>query len=348
MLLASRRLRCAAACAMLAAMPALAQDLPATRPQVSSYARPVAYPNANEAAVAEHFNRARKIAGDDLYTFFNTLCVVDQEYKERTNGVQYNGLIPAQKVFDNLYYVGQMMVSAWAIKTADGIVLIDALNNADEARDIIVPGLQKMGLDPKDIRYVIITHSHGDHYGGAQYFRDTYGAKMIASAEDWDVMAKPSFFDKIKLFDPAPRRLDTDITVKDGETLTLGGVPIRFALTPGHTPGTLSLYFPVTDNGARHMAGLYGGIGMPRTDELKKTQIVSLTHWMDMTRSAAVDAQIGNHPLHFDGPTRLDILRYRPEGGKNPFILGQSTYQRFFELQRECVKLSLARDGITE
>ncbi len=241
-----------------------------------------------------------------------------------------------------------MMVSAWAIKTADGIVLIEALNNADEAREIIVPGLRKLGLDPADIKYVIITHSHADHYGGAQFFRDTYHARMIASAEDWEVMAKPSFFDKIKLFDPAPRRLAGDIAVGDGQTLTIGGEPIHFAVTPGHPPGTLSIYFPVTDNGARHMAGMYGGIGMPRTDDLKKTQIVSLTHWMDVSKAAGVDAQIGNHPLHFDGPTRLEVLRYRAAGGENPFILGTSAYQRYIDLQRECVKLSLARDGITQ
>jgi metallo-beta-lactamase class B len=342
------RLRLAGLGALLLAVPALAQDLPATRPAVSGYAKPVAYPNANAAAVAEHFNRARKIAGDDLYTFFNTLCVVDQEYKERTNGVQYNGLIPAQKVFDNLFHVGQMMVSAWAIRTDDGIVLIDALNNADEAREIIVPGLQQMGLDPKTIKYVIITHAHGDHYGGAQYFRDTYGARMIASAQDWEVMGKPSVFDRIKLFDPAPRKLPDDITIADGQTLTLGGLSIRFAVTPGHTPGTLSLYFPVADNGARHMAGLYGGIGMPRSADMKTIQLQSMTHWMDMTRRAGVDAEIGNHPLHFDGPTRLDVLRHRPAGAKNPFVLGAGTYQRFIDLQRECVKLSLAREGITQ
>jgi len=330
----------------LSAASAMAQ--PANdRPAVSSYAKPIAYPNANEAAVAQHFNKARKIAGSDLYTFFDTLCIQDQVYRQRTNGAQYEGLIPSQRVFDNLYYVGQMSVSAWAVKTRDGIILIDALNNADEAREIIVRGMMDVGLDPKDIKYVIITHSHGDHYGGAQYFKDTYGAKLVASAEDWDVMGKPTNFDRIRKFDSAPKKGPDDLTVGDGQTLSLGGEVIHFALTPAHTPGTLSLYFKVTDNGVSHIAGLYGGIGMPRTDDLKQLQLKSMTHWMDVAKAAHVDAQIGNHPLHFNGPARLDLLKYRQPAATNPFVLGNATYERFMDLQRECVKLSLARDGIS-
>jgi metallo-beta-lactamase class B len=334
-----------AAAFQFVAVPAFAQPVEERQP-VSCYARPGAYPNANLAAVSASFNRARKIAGDDLYTFFDTLCILDQLYKQRTNGAQYEGVIPAQKVFDNLYYIGQMSVSAWAVKTRDGIILIDALNNADEAREIMESGLVSMGLDPKDVKYVVITHSHADHYGGAQYFKDKYGAKLVASAADWDVMAKPTNFDRIRKFDPAPKRSADDMTVGDGQVLSLGGEDIHFALTPAHTPGTLSLYFKVTDNGVPHLAGLYGGIGMPRTDDLKQLQIRSMTHWMDVTKVARVDAEIGNHPLHFDGPARLEILKYREPGQVNPFVLGTGNYQRFIDLQRECVKLSLARDGI--
>jgi metallo-beta-lactamase class B len=335
-------------------LPVLAQapKLPAmftTRPAISSYARPVAYPNANASAVGEHFNKARKLAGDDLFVFFDTLCVQDQLYKERINGVQYNGIIPAQKVFDNVYYLGQMMVSAWAIDTPAGIILIDALNNADEAREIMVPGLKAVGLDPARIKYVIITHSHGDHYGGAQYFRDTYGARLVASAADWEVMANPNApFRNIRLFDAPPKKGPGDVTVKDGDTLSLGGEDIHFALTPGHTPGTISLTFKVTDKGVAHTAGMFDGVGMPRTDDLKKLQLRSIAHWMDVTRKAGVDVQMGNHPLHFDGPARLEILKYREPGQKHPFVIGNPAYQRFMGMLGECVRMSLARDGVTD
>ncbi|UAK23283.1 MBL fold metallo-hydrolase [Sphingomonas nostoxanthinifaciens] len=312
---------------------------------VADYAKPIAYPHADEAQVRLHFNRARAIAKDDLYVYFDTLCIQDQIYKERTNNAQYLGLIPAQRVFDELYYVGQMMVGAWALKTRDGIILFDALNNKDEAREIVVAGLHQMGLRPEDVKYVVITHGHGDHYGGARYFRDTYGSRLVASAEDWAFMAKPSRISAIRLFDPAPQPGPGDIVVKDGDTLKLGEAVVRFALTPGHTPGTLSSMFDVHDNGVRHVAGFYGGIGLPAAADARHQQIASLTRWMDITRIARVDAQIGNHPLHFDGPARLEVLKYRAAGAPNPFVIGGPVYQRYIALQRECVKLALARAG---
>ena len=106
-----KTLRLAGAFLAAACLGATAQDS-APRPDVAAYAKPVAYPNANAAAVGAHFNLALKLAGNDLYDFFDTLCIQDQLYKERINNVQYNGVIPAQKVFDNLFYVGQMSVSA--------------------------------------------------------------------------------------------------------------------------------------------------------------------------------------------------------------------------------------------
>jgi metallo-beta-lactamase class B len=329
---------------------AMAQDRPAqtTVETVVGYAKPADYPKTNAAAYARHFNAAREIAGSDLWVFFDTLCIQDQLYTQRIRNVQYNGIIPAQKVFDNLYYLGQMAVSAWAINTPDGIILIDALNNTDEARNIIVPALRAVGLDPARIKYVIITHSHGDHYGGAQYLRDTYGAKLVASAADWEVMERPASgpFANNPRFSPPPHRGAGDMTVSDGQTLSLGGADVHFGLTPAHTPGTLSLWFKATDNGRPHTVGMYGGIGMPRTVENKQLQLGSMAHWIDVTKKAGVDAQIGNHPLHFDGPARLEVLKYREAGQTNPFVIGNAAYERFMGMMTECVKMSLARDGV--
>ena len=69
------------------------------------------------------------------------------------------------KAFDNLYFVGTKWVSAWAIKTSEGIIiLIDALNNGKEAAELIDGGLRKLGMDPAQITCIIVTHGHGDHY----------------------------------------------------------------------------------------------------------------------------------------------------------------------------------------
>ena len=72
------------------------------------------------------------------------------------------------KVFDNMYYVGMTEYSAWAITTSQGIILLDAIYDYS-VEDEVVEGLKKLGLNPADIKYVIVSHGHLDHAGGAKY-----------------------------------------------------------------------------------------------------------------------------------------------------------------------------------
>jgi glyoxylase-like metal-dependent hydrolase (beta-lactamase superfamily II) len=162
--------------------------------------------------------------------------------------------VPGQ-AFDNLYYVGSAWVSAWVLKTSEGLILIDALNNTKEAADLIEGGMRRLGLDPAQIRYVLVTHGHGDHYGGAQMIADRYRARVVASEIDWKMMETGLEFDS-KLWDRPPKR---DMAVHDGDTLTLGDTTVRFLITPGHTLGTISPVFDVRHGGKVHKAMIWGG-----------------------------------------------------------------------------------------
>jgi metallo-beta-lactamase class B len=75
------------------------------------------------------------------------------------------------KVFDNLYFVGGKDVSAWAVTTSEGIVVIDSLYDYS-VEPLIVNGLKKLNLDPTKIKYVVVTHGHGDHDLGASFCRN--------------------------------------------------------------------------------------------------------------------------------------------------------------------------------
>lgn len=311
---------------------------------VSDYAKPLTFPKEDRAEAAKHFNAARRFAGADLFPDFAHRCILDARYKARTQGEQYNGLVEPFAAFDDLYSVGQMAVSAWVLKTSDGLVLFDALNNAEEAREIIVPNLEHLGLNPRDIRYVVVTHAHGDHYGGAAFFQKTYGARVIASGPDWDAMSASARANVPGWAEPPAR----DIVVADGETRTIGGVPVRFQVTPGHTRGTLSTIFPVHDRGRRHVVGFYGGLGLPGTPELRAAQVGSIARWIPIAQKAGVDSQIGNHPLHYEALERLEILRYRELGQANPFVIGRDGYRRYMQVQSECVRLWIARNGETQ
>src|SRR5712671_2976166 len=89
------------------------------------------------------------------------------------------------KAFDNLYFVGTRIHSSWALTGREGIILIDTLYEY-ASEEAIVGGLKKLGLDPAAVKYVIISHAHGDHVGGAKLMQDRFGARIVMGGPDWD------------------------------------------------------------------------------------------------------------------------------------------------------------------
>jgi metallo-beta-lactamase class B len=308
------------------------------------YPAPQTFPKANEAAVAEHLSAARKLAGTDLFADMAHRCIISPVYPVRVRGIQFNGKITPTRVFDQLYSVGQNAVSAYVLKTSAGLILFDTLDNEDEAKSLLVPNMIALGLDPKQIKYIVVTHGHGDHYGGAKWLQETTGAKVIASAADWDMMAKSAASGPFKGLLP-PKH---DMVMADGGTLTLGDTTIRFYVTPGHTPGTLSEIFPVTDHGQRHIVGFNGGTGGGRDEAGLRASIPSFGRWADITKVAGVDTLIANHPLHSESIEKEELIRHALPGDPNPFVIGAEPFQRYVRIQQECARVQLARMGLSE
>ena len=100
-----------------------------------------------------------------------------------------NWYAPPLKVFDNLYWLGTRQHSSWALQTSAGLIIIDT-NFAWATRPEIIDGLTKLGLNPNDIKYVIISHAHGDHDQGAAELQERYSAQVVMGAADWDATLK--------------------------------------------------------------------------------------------------------------------------------------------------------------
>lgn len=336
----------AIALALLVSPAAAGQETGGAPPgrSAADYPAPTTFPKANDKAVAEHLSAARKLAGTDLFADMAHRCIVSPVYPVRVRGIQFDGKITPTKVFDQLYSVGQNAVSAFVLKTSAGLILFDTLDNADEARTLLVPNMVALGLDPKQLKYIVLTHGHGDHYGGAKWLQETYGAKVIASAADWALMErgpKPGVFRDL----PLPKH---DMEMADGGTLTLGDTSVRFYVTPGHTPGTLSAIFPVTDKGTRHIVGFNGGTGGGRDEAGLRASIPAFGRWADLTKAAGVDTLIANHPLHAATLEKEELIRHAMPGDPNPFVIGTDTYQRYVRVQQECARVQLARMGLSE
>src|SRR5579871_4635562 len=141
-----------------------------------------------EAMVQGHVAAATQAAGSDL-TPLLALCKPAPATRPTADDHTLGALIakpapPPGRAFDNLYFVGAAWVSAWAINTPDGIILIDALNNGKEAAQLIEGGMRRLGLDPARIKYIVVTHGHGDHYGGVNYLVGKYHPRVVASEQD--------------------------------------------------------------------------------------------------------------------------------------------------------------------
>ena len=165
--------------------------------------------------------------------------------------------IPPQQVFDNLYYVGAGNVASWAIDTGESIVLVDALSNDDQAQQYIIDGLFSLGLGNKPISHLIISHGHGDHYGGFELIKSTNNPRIVMSSVEWDYLENDKFASY--RWGKKPSR---DVAVDDGEKLNVNGTELSLYVTPGHTPGTLTVIVPVVDGNEKHRAVLWGGTGL--------------------------------------------------------------------------------------
>jgi metallo-beta-lactamase class B len=244
------------------------------------------------------------------------------------------------KVFDNLYYVGPCYVSVWLLTTPQGHVLFDSAQ--EPYVDHVIGNIKKVGVNLRDIRYIILSHGHLDHVGGAARLQELTGARVVAVAEDWTMIE--ALDGRTSRRDPKPNRTPKrDMVVKHGETLTLGDQTLRFHQLPGHTPGVLMTSgITVRDAGRTYHAvvpaGANGGPGLAGAEQgvrnvstlasIQGVQVNLQTHsW------AEPDGYPGGGVLE-----RAAALKTRKPGDPHPFVDPGTWDQRVKEAQAGALK----------
>ena len=288
--------------------------------------------HAQEApAVQMHVDKAIELAGTRYERAMTRLCL-PRNGRPRP---ELPETVAPVRVFDNLYFLGLPRVYSWAVDTPDGIILLDSLNDAQDAEVKIVGGMEQLGLDPSRIQYVVISHEHGDHYGGARYLQERFGARVVATELAWRTMEASA--DSGRAAPP-----ERDMVVADGDTLTLGGTTLTFYSTPGHTEGALSTMVPVMEGGQPHLAFFLNG---PRTVSLatSREMMESTQRMATLAKAAGVDVELNNHSYIDDSLPTIEAARTRQPGQPNPFLIGVEGFQQFAEWQIECLSADVAR-----
>lgn len=286
--------------------------------------------------------RATALAGSDMQRDAADLCRLPVRRPPGNPPEQATvRQFPPVKVFDDVYFMGSTYVGATVVKTSAGLVLIDTLTDNDAAEHQLLAGMKALGLDPAKIRYVILTHGHGDHYGGISFLRARYpGFRVVASEDDWDFMAKPSRMPDGSI-DPSPkepRRAD-DIGYKGSFRLKVGDKTFTLVETPGHTPGTTSLIYPVKVKGRSHVVMQWGG-GSPGDPRFSAATVETFAK---AAKAAGADVRWGSHG-------RADWTTLAPQIVADPrqaqrLVIGKPAVSRYLDMAVMCKQAAAIESG---
>ncbi len=247
------------------------------------------------------------------------------------------GYIEPFRIYGNLYYVGDAYVCIHLVDTGEGLVLIDS--GYPCSIHLLTEAIYRLGFDPHDIRYILHTHGHYDHFGASGEYRRLYGCRLLMSRVDAELLrekpelALTSYSGLPYIYVP-----EFEGVLEDGGAFTLGNLIVRSVLVPGHTQGALCFFFDVWDKDKALRAALFGGVGAGTLHRSYLTEYGrpltlqrDFLDSLEKVRPQRVDITLGNHPGNND--TLGKRARRQQEGG-NPFI-DPSEWDYFLSATRE-------------
>lgn len=227
----------------------------------------------------------------------------------------WEGYFPPFKIFGNLYFVGTKPASTHIVDTGDGLIMLDS--GYQQSLYLVIHNMHMLGLNPLNLKYIVMTHGHIDHMGATKALKELTGAKTFLGAEDREYVngtldlsyAKELGMEFTETFEP-------DVLLQGGDVIELGNTKIRAVATPGHTPGAMSYIFDVTDGEKVYTAGLHGGMGINTMcrEFLDKYGLSydcreKFKKAMDNLKKEKVDIFLGNHMQHNETERKYEELK---------------------------------------
>lgn len=246
------------------------------------------------------------------------------------------------KIFDNVSYVGLETVGAYLITTSEGLILLDS-TYADTA-DHVLESIRRLGADPQQLKYVIVTHGHNDHFAGAGRIKQVTGARIGMSAPDWALVERAFGAAGNGPGNGVP--FTRDLVIADGQMLTLGDTTVKFHVLPGHTPGNVGTEVQAKAGGRtyRALVGLAFAPAPGLTEASIKTteRLKQLGPW---------DALLTSHAYLAPVPVPLTAKEVfmgtapaTPRQTTHPAAAGSTYISAYFDTILKAVRERLARE----
>ena len=252
-------------------------------------------------------------------------------------------------IYGPIWYVGDTWVCVHLIDTGDGLLLIDCGNSGATA--MLIHAIWKAGFNPADVKWIILSHGHLDHIGGAEFFRKMFGTELYMGKPDCDMFReRPELALLQDTGNPADQIFDVDHEIEEGEVLKFGNIEIEFRLVPGHTDGCIAMFFDVKEDGDSKRVGYYGGFGFNTLTKEYLTEIGDTEfrqreiylESIEKVKNEKVELFLGNH---CENNRTLEKMKELQEGSceGNPFI-DETEWKSYLERKEKELKEFMASE----
>jgi len=182
----------------------------------------------------------------------------------------------AKAVCDRVYMVGGSGFSApedayvYLVDAGSEQVLIDS--GVGYGIDRIEDNIRSLGFEPAGVWHIIATHCHIDHIGGLAAWKERYGSKIIAHELDRaGIEGENNALTAASMYGVDYRQVLVDTLLSGGQQeLMLGDLKFNFLHTPGHTPGSISVYIDTKDGRVLFGQDIHGPFSPAWGSDLKQ------------------------------------------------------------------------------
>jgi metallo-beta-lactamase class B len=178
---------------------------------------------------------------------FSLSFAAAQEIKEPKTTAEWTATYRPFRIAGNLYYLGTYDLACYLVTTTKGNILINTGLAASLAQ--IKNNIETLGFKFSDTKILLTTQAHYDHVGAMAEIKKSTGAQLMVDEKDADVMITGGRSDyELGKYGTSFKPVKPDRLLHDGDTIRLGSMKVVMLHHPGHTKGSCSFLFTVTDD----------------------------------------------------------------------------------------------------